>query len=192
MSPQQPPPQRSDSGGASADRLNAYLYQVPAAHHFPLMHVERPSGQQLPPKAKAAPDREEAIVAQAAAQVAADQRQQQVCSIQPAVCRDNTCSGRAGRGSTVPGQVSAYTSPRHLQKAVRAASEQFAQHKAALAQDGSNSPKSAPVLPTPVVDAGSANKLNIFMKQQPSTLPAALEPRSQRKLVAFLATSNPV
>ncbi|KAE8990170.1 hypothetical protein PF011_g18465 [Phytophthora fragariae] len=182
MSPQQPPPQRSDSGGASADRLNAYLYQVPAAHHFPLMHVERPSGQQLPPKAKAAPDREEATVAQAAAQVAADQRQQQVCSIQPA----------AGRGSTVPGQVSAYTSPRHLQKAVRAASEQFAQHKAALAQDGSNSPKSAPVLPTPVVDAGSANKLNIFMKQQPSTLPAALEPRSQRKLVAFLATSNPV
>ncbi|KAE8900936.1 hypothetical protein PF005_g19938 [Phytophthora fragariae] len=94
MSPQQPPPQRSDSGGASADRLNAYLYQVPAAHHFPLMHVERPSGQQLPPKAKAAPDREEATVAQAAAQVAADQRQQQVCSIQPAVCRDNTCSGR--------------------------------------------------------------------------------------------------
>ncbi|KAE9058220.1 hypothetical protein PF007_g31376, partial [Phytophthora fragariae] len=52
MSPQQPPPQRSDSGGA---RLNAFLNQVPAAHHFPLMHVERPSGQQPPPKAKPAP-----------------------------------------------------------------------------------------------------------------------------------------
>ncbi|KAE8958085.1 hypothetical protein PF011_g30908 [Phytophthora fragariae] len=52
MSPQQPPPQRSDSGGA---RLNAFPNQVPAAHHFPLMHVERPSGQQPPPKAKPAP-----------------------------------------------------------------------------------------------------------------------------------------
>ncbi|KAE9129368.1 hypothetical protein PF010_g4209 [Phytophthora fragariae] len=186
MSPQQPPPQRSDSGGASADRLNAYLYQVPAAHHFPLMHVERPSGQQLPPKAKAAPDREEATVAQAAAQVAADQRQQQVCSIQPAVSVSLTA------GTTRP--VVAAPSPAKFPptRARDTSKKQFAQHKAALAQDGSNSPKSAPVLPTPVVDAGSANKLNIFMKQQPSTLPAALEPRSQRKLVAFLATSNPV
>ncbi|RAW41922.1 hypothetical protein PC110_g1869, partial [Phytophthora cactorum] len=47
--PVEPPPKdsRSNSGGANANRLNAFLNQVPASHGSPLTHVERPSG---PPK----------------------------------------------------------------------------------------------------------------------------------------------
>ncbi|CEG45057.1 myosinlike protein [Plasmopara halstedii] len=45
LSPEGAPPySRSDSGAANANRLNAFLNQVPAPHGSPLTHADRPSG----------------------------------------------------------------------------------------------------------------------------------------------------
>lgn len=44
-----PPPRketRSNSGGANASRLNAFLSQMPSSHDSPLEHVQRPAGPQ--------------------------------------------------------------------------------------------------------------------------------------------------
>ncbi|KAE8910865.1 Myosin-10 [Phytophthora fragariae] len=221
MSPQQPPPQRSDSGGASANRLNAFLNQVPASHHSPLTHVERPSGppkknsvrKPPPPKAKPAPTvrRPPSPKQPPKSQPTSsgDTRNKFAAFMKsnpPAVETTPAAVGSGGSsnlsafkasvsptaGTTKP-VMAAPSPPKSAPARARGtSSEQFAQRKAVFAQGGSNSPKPAPVPPKPVVDTGSANKLNSFMKQQPSSSPAALKPRSQSKLAAFLATTNTV
>ncbi|GMF15853.1 unnamed protein product [Phytophthora fragariaefolia] len=214
-SPKLPPPQkdnRSDSGGASANRLNAFLSQVPASHQSPLTHAERPSGppkknsvrKPPPPKAKPAPtvrrppSPKQPPKSQPTGGDARNKFAAFMKSNPPAV--ETTPAPSAGSGGTNLSAFKASVSPTSGNKPVVSAptpargtsSEQFAQRKAAFAQGGSSSPKPAPVPTKPPIETGSANKLNSFMKQQPTAAPDASKPRSQSKLAAFLASTNSV
>ncbi|KAG3121090.1 Myosin-10 [Phytophthora idaei] len=215
--PVEPPPKdsRSNSGGANSNRLNAFLNQVPASHGSPLTHVERPSGP--PKKANTArkppapkpqptvrrpPSPKQPPKSQPTGGDARNKFAAFMKSNPPAVETTPAAGPYAGSGgSNLKSSVSptAGDKPPSPPKSApvrgrKTSSDQFAQRKAVFTQ-GNSSPKPdmpAPAPSKPTVNTGAGNKLNNFMKQQPSASPASSKPRSQSKLAAFLATTNSV
>lgn len=203
--PSTPPPKdtRSNSGGANANRLNAFLNQVPASHASPLTHAERPSGPpkkantarkppapkqptvRRPPSPKQ-PPKSQPTVGDTRNKFAAFMK-----SNPPAVETTPASGSYTGSAGNKPPSPPKSAPVRGRDTS----SDQFAQRKAVFTQ-GNSSPKPdkpAPAPSKPTVSTGGGNKLNNFMKQQPSASPASsTKPRSQSKLAAFLATTNSV
>ncbi|KAG1703117.1 hypothetical protein DVH05_008029 [Phytophthora capsici] len=224
-SPLEPPPQkdtRSDSGGANANRLNAFLSQVPASHGSPLTHVERPSGPpkktnsvRKPPAPKPAPKPQPTVRRPPSPKQppksvptggnARNKFAAFMKSNPPAVEPTPGVGPYQGSGGSNLSAFKSSVSPTADSKSsppksapVRGrgtSSDQFAQRKAVFNQ-GNSSPKPdmpAPAPPKPTVNTGGGNKLNDFMKNQSSASPASsTKPRSQSKLAAFLATTNSI
>ncbi|KAG7381165.1 hypothetical protein PHYPSEUDO_006341 [Phytophthora pseudosyringae] len=221
VTPLEPPPQkdtRSDSGGANANRLNAFLSQVPSSHGSPLAHIERPSGPpkkanavRKPPAPKPAPKPKPTVrrppspkqppKSQPTGGDARNKFAAFMKSNPPAVETTHASGpypGSGGKSSISPtADKSPVVSP-PKSAPVRGrgtSSDQFAQRKAVFTH-GNSSPKpdvpvAAPSKPT--VNTGAGNKLNSFMKQQSSASPdSSSKPRSQSKLAAFLATTNAI
>ncbi|GMF11674.1 unnamed protein product [Phytophthora lilii] len=224
--PLEPPPQkdmRSNSGGANANRLNAFLSQVPASHQSPLTHIERPSGPpkknsvRKPPAPKPAPKQptvrrppspKQPPKSQPTGGDARNKFAAFMKSNPPAVETTHAAGPYPGSGGSNLSAFKASVSPSAGNKPATppksapardrgTSSDQFAQRKAVFSGQGESSSSPKPSAPAPApkkpsVDTGSANKLNSFMKQQPSASPAASKPRSQSKLAAFLASTNSI
>uniref|UniRef100_M4BI96 Myosin motor domain-containing protein n=1 Tax=Hyaloperonospora arabidopsidis (strain Emoy2) TaxID=559515 RepID=M4BI96_HYAAE len=211
---------RSNSGATNANRLNAFLNQVPASRGSPLTHAERPTGPlkkvnsakklpaaktKTPPVAMKPPSPKQPPKSVPANLDARNKLAAFVRSNSPVVETATTFAVSTGLSTTgsplspTSGDkrvVSTLSPPKSEPVRGRgSSSEQFAQRQAAFAK-GSSSPKPEMSDPAPIkaaVDQGFTNKLNNFTKQQssPSTTSSA-KPRSSSKLAAFLATTKPV
>ncbi|CAI5747375.1 unnamed protein product [Peronospora destructor] len=202
--PVEPPFQknmRSNSGVVNANRLNAFLNQVPASHGSPLTHVQRATG---PPKT--ANSVRKPPTPTASPTVRKPLSPKQPPKLQPS-SRDTRNKFAAFMKTNPPAiettdlhpvspttcGVSNPSSPKSVPvRDCGTSSECFAQHKPAFT-NGDGSPTHVPGSSKTSVNTGSANKLGNFVKQQPSLSPASTsKPRSQSKLAAFLATTNAI
>ncbi|OWZ23562.1 Myosin [Phytophthora megakarya] len=195
--PTQPPPHRSNSGGANANRLNAFLSQVPASNSSALTHAERPSG---PPK-KASVRKPPAPKPQPT--VRRPPSPKQPPTSQPtagdarnkfaAFMKSNPPAVESAGGSNSPTDKSLSPPKSAPVRGRGTSSDQFAQRKAVFTQGNSSPKPDVTAASKPSVTTGGANKLNSFMQQQPSASPASsTKPRSQSKLAQFLASTNSI